>query len=69
MNKFFANIVCAYIPNKQKRDLLNGKFVTIEKPSGQFELFCGGDFLGIVEVNNFKLKIKTFLLEEENEQG
>ena len=57
------------ISSEQKRDLLNGKIVTIEKPSGQFKLFCGGDFLGIVEVNNFKLKIKTFLLEEENEQG
>ena len=57
------------ISSEQKRDLLNGKIVTIEKPSGQFKLFCGGDFLGIVEVKNFNLKIKTFLLEEENEQG
>lgn len=31
MNKFFANIVCAYIPNKQKRDLLRKRLIEKNK--------------------------------------
>ena len=57
------------ISPEQKRNLLNGKIVEEKKPLGLYKLFCGREFLGICEVKDSMLKIKTFLLEEKDEQS